>query len=130
MAALSDTASGDEAGKLTIVGIFDTIWARALPARHAHMALSIRVRYDYDDSGREIPMVIVLEDEDGNKSLQLEGSVDAKVIKPGEFLFANHVVAFGDLVFLREGKYLFHATIAGRRIDLPFWVKVRDQDDG
>jgi hypothetical protein len=49
---LADFAA-DYGGKLSIVGIFDTIFARQLPAVHPHCCLAVKLRFDPDEVGQK-----------------------------------------------------------------------------
>src|SRR5215212_8303811 len=48
--ALADFAA-DYGGKLSVVGIFDTIFARQMPAVHPHCCLAVKLRFDKDEEG-------------------------------------------------------------------------------
>ena len=61
--ALADFAA-DYGGKLSVVGIFDTIFARQMPAVHAHCCLAVKLRFDKDEEGaRRLRLAIC--DDDG-----------------------------------------------------------------
>ena len=50
--ALADFAA-DYGGKLSVVGIFDTIFARQMPAVHPHCCLAVKLRFDKDEEGQK-----------------------------------------------------------------------------
>ena len=50
--ALADFAA-DYGGKLSVVGIFDTIFARQMPAVHPHCCLAVKLRFDPDEVGQK-----------------------------------------------------------------------------
>ena len=50
--SLADFAA-DYGGKLSVVGIFDTIFARQLPAVHPHCCLAVKLRFDSEESGQK-----------------------------------------------------------------------------
>ena len=49
--SLCDFASADAVGKLSIIGIFDTIYATQVPAAHGLCALAARMRFDKIEEG-------------------------------------------------------------------------------
>jgi hypothetical protein len=63
--SLCDFASADASGKLTIVGVFDTIWAREVPATHGLCAIALRIRFDRIEEGLK-KLKISFIDWDGN----------------------------------------------------------------
>ena len=62
---LCDFAAADSGGKLTIVGVFDTIWAREVPATHGLCALALRIRFERIEEGLKKLKVSFI-DSDGN----------------------------------------------------------------
>jgi hypothetical protein len=48
---LCDFAQTDSVGKLTIVGIFDVIYAKEIPAAHGLCALAIEMRFERNEDG-------------------------------------------------------------------------------
>ena len=50
--ALADFAA-DYGGKLSVIGIFDTIFARQMPAVHPHCCLAVKLRFDKDEEGQK-----------------------------------------------------------------------------
>ena len=48
--ALADFAA-DYGGKLSVVGLFDTIFARQMPAVHPHCCLAVKLRFDQAEAG-------------------------------------------------------------------------------
>ena len=64
LAVIADAANVSQEGKLNILGVFDTIWAREFPFRHATMVLVVRVRADFTEGGGH-PLEVRLVDADG-----------------------------------------------------------------
>jgi len=46
-----DYASAEVSGKLTIIGAFDTIFTKSIPATHGLMCLAAKVRFNLDELG-------------------------------------------------------------------------------
>lgn len=49
-ACLCDYAA-DYSGKLTVVGAFDTIWAKKFPSMHPQCSVALRMLFSHEDSG-------------------------------------------------------------------------------
>ena len=49
--SLCDAATADF-GKLSMLGVFDTIWAIKIPAVHPQCAIALRVRFEKIERGR------------------------------------------------------------------------------
>jgi hypothetical protein len=60
---LSDFAA-DYGGKLSVVGIFDTIYARQMPAVHPHCCLAVKLRFDKSEVGQK-RLRLAIADDDG-----------------------------------------------------------------
>jgi hypothetical protein len=50
--ALADFAA-DYGGKLSVIGIFDSIFARQMPAVHPHCCLAVKLRFDQEEEGQK-----------------------------------------------------------------------------
>jgi hypothetical protein len=60
--ALADFAA-DYAGKLSVVGIFDTIFARQMPAVHPHCCLAVKLRFDKEEEGQKRLRLSICDDD-------------------------------------------------------------------
>src|SRR5262245_38438823 len=66
--ALCDYAA-DYGGKLTVVGIFDSIFAKQLPAVHALCCVAVKLRFEKIEEG-EKRVRLSISDDDGKPVLQ------------------------------------------------------------
>jgi hypothetical protein len=60
--ALADFAA-DYGGKLTVVGLFDTIFARQMPAVHPHCCLAVKLRFDKEEEGQKRLRLAICDDD-------------------------------------------------------------------
>lgn len=60
--ALADFAA-DYGGKLSVIGIFDTIFARQMPAVHPHCCLAVKLRFDKDEEGQKRLRLVIRHDD-------------------------------------------------------------------
>lgn len=90
--SLCDFAVADSAGKLTVVGVFDTIWTREVPAAHGLCAIALRIRFDRIEEGLKKLKVSFI-DSDGNPVMPaVEMQIQIQV--PPAFQQANAQVVF------------------------------------
>jgi|SRR5579864_1130953 len=105
-----------ERGKLYIHGGgWDTVFAAALPATQATLALALLFRVEYSEALKDIPVRIELVDEDGNATgaVKLDGKINvghAPGTKPGQPIFVPQAITVGGLPLPREGTYSFRIT--------------------
>jgi hypothetical protein len=60
--ALADFAA-DYGGKLSVVGIFDTIFARQMPAVHPHCCLAVKIRFYREEEGQKRLRLLICDDD-------------------------------------------------------------------
>lgn len=65
--ALCDFAA-DYGGKLTIVGVFDSIFTRQMPAVHPHCSLAVKLRFEKIEEGQK-RVRLSISDDDGKQVL-------------------------------------------------------------
>lgn len=65
--ALCDFAA-DYNGKLTVVGVFDSIYARQMPAVHAHCCIAVKLRFEKIEEGAK-KLRLSISDDDGKAVL-------------------------------------------------------------
>lgn len=114
LAVLADHASVDGEGKLNIMGIFDTIFAPAVPVQHPRMMLVTRFAAKPSELGREQNVVIRLADEDGAQMFELAATITPQ---PGPYTIPaydavmNHILVLQNIVFPKYGSYAFNILI-------------------
>jgi hypothetical protein len=127
LATLCDSAS-DYAGKLCLLGAFDTLCAREYPVVHPHCAFVVRLIFEPADAGRHTFLVRCL-DPAGNDALPpLEAAVE--VAFPSAFLpfvSRNIVLNLQRLRIERHGLYRWNLEHRGRTLaSIPLRVTLFD----
>ncbi len=120
---VSDFAA-DYAGKLTVVGIFDTIAAREAPVVHPAWAIAIKARFEKSEEGlKRIRLSIT--DEDGRTvATPFELNVDARTQADQHSGTFQLVANIGGVKIERFGEYSIEIAIDGRREgDIPLFVR-------
>jgi hypothetical protein len=112
LAVVCDHALIDQAGKLSVIGIFERIWVERFPAVHTRLHLVLRLKGRRTEIG-DHPVEIVLHDPDGNEVLRGDGSVQIGEPPAGVTeVEAGAVLAF-DVPLDRPGIYNFSIAVDG-----------------
>jgi hypothetical protein len=120
---VSDFAA-DYGNKLTIVGIFDTIFSRQAPIVHPTWAFAIKVRFDKSEEGQK-KIKLSISDEDGRTLITpFDVSVDAKTA-PDHYSGTFQVVAnIVGAKIERFGEYTINLAIDGQHEgSIPLFVR-------
>ena len=112
LAVVCDHALIDQAGKLSVIGIFERIWVERFPAVHPRLHLVMRLKGRRTEIGQH-PVAIVLKGPDGNQVLRGDGSVQIGEPPAGiTEVEAGAVLAF-DVPLEKAGVYTFDITVDG-----------------
>ncbi|MGH7537398.1 MAG: DUF6941 family protein [Gemmatimonadales bacterium] len=113
-AVVADYALVDQAGKISVLGIFQHIWVQQFPAMHPRLHLVLRLKGKRTEIG-EHGVQIRLADEQGTEVLGGSGSVTFAEPPAGVMeIEAAAILAF-DVPFPHAGVYRFDITIDGER---------------
>ena len=119
-------AATDQRGKLNVLGAFDNIWAKKLPAIHPACAIAARIRFEKVEEGNH-PIRIHIIDEDGNSiGPKLDGNVNVRIIGDDvDSTVINIVLNIQRLKFEKYGQYRIDLAIDNKiEGSLPFHVRV------
>ena len=115
LAIVCDHALIDQAGKLSVIGIFERIWVERFPAVHPRLHLVLRLKGRRTEIG-DHPVVIVLRDPTGTEVLRGDGAVQIGEPPAGVTeVEAAAVLAF-DVPLEREGVFFFDITVDGEQM--------------
>ena len=117
-------AATDQQGKLNILGAFDNIWAKKMPAIHPACAVVARIRFEKDEAG-DHPIRINIIDEDGKPiGPKLEGNVNVRFVADVDSTVTNMVLNIQGLKFEKDGQYRIDIAIDNQiKGSLPFHVR-------
>ena len=114
LAVVCDHALIDQAGKLSVIGIFERIWVERFPAVHPRLHLVLRLKGRRTEVG-EHPVTIVLLNPEGREILRGDGTVQIGEPPAGVTeVEAGAVLAF-DVPLERAGTYTFDIAVDGER---------------
>lgn len=112
-AVLADYAMVSKEGKLSIIGIFERLFAAKCPVSHPQMCLVLSFEADIADAGKEHKLEFQLIDQDGNVQLGFGGPMQVAPPPPGENLRFNHIVNLNNVQFKEFGSYEFKVLVNG-----------------
>lgn len=111
--ALCDYAA-DYGGKLTVVGIFDTIFARQMPAVHAHCCLAVKLRFEKIEEGQK-RVRLTIADDDGKPVLPaMEIPINVAMPPDARTNTIQVVANIGGMKIERFGEYSIDLALDGR----------------
>ena len=113
LALACDHALIDQAGKLSVLGIFERIWVERFPAVHPRLHLVLRLKGRRTEIG-DHAIVITLNDGDGCEVLRGDGQVQFGEPPAGiTEVEAGAVLAF-DVPLEKPGVYTFDIDVDGQ----------------
>ncbi len=117
-------AATDQQGKLNVLGAFDNIWTKKVPAIHPACAVVARIRFEKIEEGSH-PIRIHVIDEDGKPiGPKLDGNVNVRIGDDIDSSVANIVLNIQRLKFEKYGQYRFDLAIDNQIMgSLPFYVR-------
>ncbi len=117
-------AATEYQGKLNILGTFDAIWARSIPAVHPLCAVALRLRFSKIEEGAHAIKINII-DEDGKSVIKpLETNVNVQFQEAVLTSVAvNMILNIQGLKFPKYGVYSIDLAIDGRHeASLPLYV--------
>jgi hypothetical protein len=118
-------AATDDNQKLNLLGSFDTIYARELPAVHPQCAVALRVTFFSPDEG-EHTLKLNFVDADGRSIMPGFPPIPVKVVLPDDVHFCtrNFIFTFQQLKFDEPGLYSVDITLDDQpQTSIPLLVK-------
>lgn len=111
-AVVSDYALVDQAGKISVLGIFQHIWVQHFPAMHPRLHLVLRLKGRRTEIG-EHPVQIRLLDERDTEILGGSGTVNFAEPPAGVTDIEAAAILVFDVPFPHPGIYRFAITVDG-----------------
>jgi hypothetical protein len=121
---LCDFAQADAGGKLTIIGIFDTIHTSVVPATHNFCSLAARIRFENKEEGMKKIKISII-DLDGKPIIPaMEVLVPVKIQSNLTHANIQVVSLIPQITFPNFGEYLIGLEIDGQQAtSLPIYVR-------
>jgi hypothetical protein len=120
---ICDFASADAAGKLNIIGVFNSIWAKEKPIVYGLCALVIRIRFDKLEEGLK-KVKIAFVDADGKPVMPIiETQIQIQFVPWEPTCNVQLVTLLSQLRFPNFGEYSIDVAIDGKQeASSPFYV--------
>jgi hypothetical protein len=106
-------AATDQQGKLNILGAFDTIWAKKLPAIHPACSVVTRVRFAKIEDGNHSVRIQIIDQDGRNIGPKLEGNISVRTAPNLDSSVANLILNIQRLEFKQYGQYRIDLAIDG-----------------
>lgn len=120
--SLCDAAT-EHAGKLNLVGTFDSLAARETPVAHPTCAIAARIRFERIEEGAH-RLSLTFADEDGHMVMPRIDSTLTVQFRPGQRTSTSHFVMVIQQIRLpRFGEYTIDLAVDGHHLgSLPLYV--------
>jgi len=124
--SLCDAATVDVAGKLNVLGAFDTIFANSMPTVYPQCALALRIRFENIERG-EHKVAVNFVDIDGKHIMPTAmGTINVSFADQERSGSANLIFNIQMLKLANEGEYSIDLAIDSRKeASLPLFVRQR-----
>lgn len=121
--SLCDAAT-DNSGKLNLLGVFDTLWAKEVPATHPACAIAIRLRFAQIEEGNH-RVRVTFADADGKLVMPPMNATLGVRFKPEDTsATANLVLNLQQVKLLQFGEYTIDLAVDGRQEgSVPLYVR-------
>jgi hypothetical protein len=116
LALLADGANVSREGKLNILGVFDTLFARSFPTTHPQMQLVVRFEAEPAEAGGMRNVEVQFVGEDDRVLFRLPGAMTVQHRAPGETVRMEHILTLNNLELEGPGRYRFHIVVDGEML--------------
>ena len=122
-------AATDEHGKLNVLGAFDTIFSKQMPAIHPACSVALRIRFEKVEEGEHRVRLQIIDLDGKPVSPKLEGNINVRVPDNVDSSAVNLILNIQGQKFENYGKFNIYLAIDGaKESSLPLLVsKVPDQ---
>ncbi len=122
--SLCDAATVDAAGKLNVLGAFDTIWSSNMPTVYPQCAITLRIRFENIERG-EHKVTVNFVNVDGKHIVPaVNGTININFPDDQRSGSANLVLNLQMLKIENYGEYSIDLAVDGRNEDsLPLFIR-------
>jgi len=122
--SLCDAATVDTAGKLNVLGAFDTIWTGTMPVVYPQCAIALRIRFENIEKG-EHKVTVNFVDLDGKHIIPgANGTLNINFPDELRSGSANLVFNIQMLKLEKHGEYMIDLAVDSRKeASLPLYVR-------
>ena len=95
----------DLAGKLVVVGTFDTIYASSFPVVHPSCSIAIRIRFNKEEVGKHKLKVALLDSNKKEIMPPIDGEMKIDIQPNKDYAYLNAAIGLASIKFEKAGKY-------------------------
>ena len=106
-------AATEQQGKLNILGAFDNIWTKELPAIHPACSVVTRIRFDKIEDGNHSVRIHIIDYDGKNIGPKLEGNISVRTGPGLDSSVTNLILNIQGLEFKQYGQYRIDLAIDG-----------------
>jgi len=107
-------AATEQQGKLNVLGAFDTIWTRSIPAKHPACAIATRIRFERIEEGPHSVRIQVIDQDGRNIGPRLDGKVDVHPSPEADSAVTNLVLNIQGIEIPQYGTYRIDLAVDGK----------------
>lgn len=116
-------AATDQQGKLNVLGAFDNIWVKQLPAKHPFCSIVTRIRFERIEDGDHSVKIHIIDEDGKNIGPKPEGNISVLTGPGFDSSVANLILTIQGLEFKQFGKYQIDLAVDGNiQASLPLRV--------
>lgn len=122
-------AATDSAGKLNVLGAFDSLLARSVPVVHPQCAVALRMRFSRIEEGEHKIKVSIMNADGRSVVPDLDTGVHVRFAGPESSLAVNMILNLQRVQFQLAGEYSINLAVDGRfERAIPLAVRLVQQD--
>jgi len=106
-------AATEQQGKLNVLGAFDRIYAKQMPAVHPACTVATRVRFERIEDGNHSVRIQIIDQDGRNIGHKLEGNISVKTGPDFDSSVADLILNIQGLEFKQYGEYRIDLAIDG-----------------
>jgi len=126
---LCDAATRQQ-GKLNVLGTFDTIWVKQLPAKHPACTVAMRIRFEKIENGSHSVRIRIVNQGGKTISPELKDDILTELESGQDSVVANLTFVMFDLKFEELGQYKVELFIDGKtRKPLPLIIRSLEEQE-
>jgi hypothetical protein len=114
LALLADGANVSREGKLNLLGLFDTIFARSFPTTHPQMQLVLRFEAEASEAGARREVEVRFLAADGRVLFRLPGAVMVQQRGAGDRVRMDQILMLNNVQLEAPGRYRFQVVLDGQ----------------
>jgi hypothetical protein len=116
-------AATEQQGKLNVLGAFDTIFSKQMPATHPACAVALKIRFEKVEEGEHKVRLQIIDIDGKPISPNLEGKINVRVPANVDSSAVNLILNIQRQKFEKFGKFNIYLAIDGvKEASLPLWV--------